>query len=54
MPNTWSQGNPLIPLYTELERTLRDNRSIVNEGVHNTVALLEGIHSSGEHKDQSI
>ena len=49
MPNTRSQGNPLIPLDLEIERTLRANRRMVNtEGVQNPAAAGD-IHNQPIH-----
>ena len=49
MPNTRSQGNPLIPLDLEIERTLRANRRMVNtEGVQNPAAAGD-IHNQSIH-----
>lgn len=62
MPNTWNQDNPLTLLDIELERTLRTNRTTVNEGIHNQEALIKGIHDEAaifnhpahQHDDQEI
>lgn len=41
MPNIKSQGNPLIQLDTELERTLINNLRMMNERAHDQGSLLE-------------
>lgn len=43
MTNTLSQGSPLNPLDMELYRTIKQNKIIANEGVHDQGALLDGI-----------
>lgn len=40
---TKSQGNPLIPLDMNIERTLRVRRRMVNEGIHNQQAQYNGL-----------
>lgn len=43
MHHSYSQGNPLISLNTELVRKLRNNKRLVNEGVHDQETLLEWV-----------
>lgn len=52
MPSTWSLANPLIPLDTELERTLRNYQRMVNKGIHDITTLLEVVHGGGKIHDQ--